>query len=76
MEISVKHETSSSIGIDKSLIYGEKEHTNFKMGYLIKNISPTALGTTQTIEDYNSRTTTLESDELKVSDDETELVFA
>lgn len=57
-------------------IFGEKEHTNFKIGYLMNNISPTTLGTTQAIEDYNGRTNALECDNFKVSDVESEIAFA
>ena len=56
-------------------IYGEKEHTNFKCGYLMTGISPTTLGTSQAIEDYNARTNALECDNLKISDEETEIAF-
>ena len=58
------------------LIYGEKAHTNFKIGYLITGLSPTAIGTKQDVESYGNRTCSLESDNLKISDDVTELVFA
>jgi len=51
------------------LVYGEKEHTNFKIGYLITNITPTKLGTSQAVEAYNQRTVSLESDNLVISTD-------
>jgi hypothetical protein len=57
-------------------IYQEKSHTNFKIGYLMNNISPSALSTTQAIEDYNKRTNSLECDNLKISDHANEIVFA
>jgi len=57
-------------------IYGEKEHTNFKIGYLMNNISPTTLGTTQAVEDYNARTNALECDNIKISDTESEIALA
>jgi hypothetical protein len=57
-------------------IYNEAAHTTFKIGYLMNSISPTALGTSQTIEDYNKRTNTLECDNMKISDEESEIVFA
>jgi hypothetical protein len=57
-------------------LFGEKEHTNFKIGYLMNNISPTTLGTTQAVEDYNARTNALECDNIKISDDESEIAFA
>jgi hypothetical protein len=56
-------------------IYGEKAHTNFKMGYLITGLSPTTIGTTQDIESYNQRTANLESDNCKISSVETEIAF-
>ena len=58
------------------LIYGEKAHTNFKMGYLITGLSPTTLGMSQDIEAYQQRTVNLESDNMKISDDAAELAFA
>jgi hypothetical protein len=57
-------------------IFGEKEHTNFKIGYLMTNISPTTVGTSQTIEDYNQRTNALETDNLRISDEESEISFS
>jgi len=57
-------------------IYGEKAHTNFKIGYLITGLSPTTIGTTQDIEAYNQRTCNLESDNLKISSLESEIDFA
>ena len=57
-------------------IFKEKSHTNFKIGYLMNNISPTTLGTKQAIEDYNQRTNALEADNLKISSEESEIVFA
>jgi hypothetical protein len=58
------------------LIYNEKAHTNFKIGYLINGLSPTTVGTSQEVQAYNKRTCNLESDNLKISDDITELAFA
>lgn len=58
------------------LIYGEKEHTNFKIGYYINNISPVSIGTTQDVEAYNERTCTLESDNLKISSILSDLAFS
>jgi hypothetical protein len=59
------------------LIYGNKAHTgDIKIGYLITGLSPTTIGTTQDVEAYQARTCNLESDNLKISDDVTELVFA
>jgi hypothetical protein len=58
------------------LVYTEKEHTNFAIGYLITGLSPTTLNTTQDVQAYNQRTVALESDNLKISDDVSELVFA
>jgi hypothetical protein len=58
------------------LIYGEKEHTNFKIGYLITGLSPVTISTSQDVQAYNQRTVALESDNLKISDDVSELAFA
>jgi hypothetical protein len=58
------------------LIYGEKEHTNFQIGYLITGLSPTTIGTSQDIQAYNQRTVALESDNLRISDNISELAFS
>ena len=50
--------------------------STFAMGYLIKELSPTALGTSQAVEEYNKMTNTLESDQIKISSDLTELAFS
>ena len=57
-------------------IFGEKEHTNFKIGYLMNKISPTAIGMSQAVQDYNKSTTALECDNLLISDLESEIIFA
>jgi hypothetical protein len=57
-------------------IYTDKTHDTFSIGYLITDLSPTTLGTTNAVEDYQQRTNALEADNLKVSDDESEIVFA
>jgi hypothetical protein len=57
------------------LIYNEKEHTTPKIGYLITGLSPTTIGTTQDVQAYNQRTVNLESDNLKISDDFSEIAF-
>lgn len=57
-------------------VYSDSTHTNFKMGYLITKLSPTSLGTSQAIEDYNKVTDALESDEIKISDNESEIDFS
>jgi len=57
-------------------IFGEKEHTNFKIGYLMNKISPTAVGNSQVIQDYLKATVALEADNFLVSDLESEIVFA
>jgi hypothetical protein len=57
-------------------IYTDKTHDTFSIGYLITDLSPTTLGTTNAVEDYQQRTNALEADNLKVSDDEAEIVFA
>lgn len=58
------------------LVYGEKEHTNFKIGYLMTSMTPTTMNSAQTKEDYGKRTNTLEGANFKVSDDVTELAFS
>jgi hypothetical protein len=50
--------------------------STFAMGYLITELSPTSLGTSQAIEDYNKMTNSLESDNIKISSDLTELAFS
>jgi hypothetical protein len=57
-------------------IYTDKTHSTFKMGYLVQNLSPTTLGLSQTVEDYMQKNNALESDNLLISDDETEIAFA
>jgi hypothetical protein len=57
-------------------IFSDSTHTVFKMGYLISGLSPTTLGTSQAVEDYNKVTNALEADNLKISSDESEIVFA
>ena len=56
-------------------IFGEKAHTNFKIGFLVTGLSPTTIGTTQDVEAYQQRTVNLESDNLMISDHETEIAF-
>jgi len=57
-------------------VFSDKTHTAFKIGYLMNNISPTTLATAQPVEDYQTRTNALECDNLKISDHESEIVFA
>jgi len=57
------------------LIYKEKAHTNFAIGYLITGLSPTTIGATQDIEAYQQRTCNLESDNLKISSVASEVAF-
>ena len=56
-------------------VFEDKTHTAFKMGYLMTGISPTALTTAQPVEDYQTRTNTLECDNLKISDHESEIAL-
>ncbi len=58
------------------LVYGEKAHTTPKIGYLISGLSPAAVGTTQDVQAYGNRTCSLEADNLKISNDFSELAFA
>jgi len=54
-------------------IYTDNTKASFKMGYKITGLSPTALSTGSTIEDYDTQNNTLESDNFLVTPDETEL---
>ena len=56
-------------------VYNDKEHSVFKIGWLVTGLSPTALSSAQEVETYNKRTNTLESDNFKISCDETEIEF-
>lgn len=56
-------------------VFSDSTHTSFKMGYLLTELSPTALGASQAIEDYNQMTDSLEGDNLKISSDESEIAF-
>lgn len=57
-------------------VFSDKTHTMFKIGYLITSLSPTSVGASQPVEDYHKRTAKLEADNIKISDDESEIVFA
>jgi hypothetical protein len=57
-------------------IYSDRTKTQFKIGYLISDLSPTALSSTRAVEEYNNANNTLESDNIMVSDDVNEIVFA
>jgi hypothetical protein len=57
-------------------IFTDKTHTTFKIGYLIDNLSPTAMGVAQAVQDYQKRTQRLEADNLLVSNVESDIVFA
>jgi len=57
------------------LIYAEKGHTTPKIGYLVTGMAPTTIGTSQDVEAYQKRTVKLESDNLKISDDFSDLAF-
>lgn len=56
-------------------IFSDSTHTTFKMGYLITGLSPTTLGASQAVEDYSKISDSLEADNLKISSDESEIVF-
>lgn len=57
-------------------IYEDNTKASFKMGYLIERLSPTGINTSQAVEDYNQMGDTLEADNLKISDLESEIAFA
>jgi len=54
-------------------IYTDNTKTTFAMGYKITDLSPTALATGATVEDYGTADNTLESDNFMVTPDESEL---
>ena len=57
-------------------IYTDNTKTVFKMGYLINKLSPISLAASQAVEDYQKKDNSLESDNLLMSDDETEIAFS
>ena len=57
-------------------IYTDNTKTTFKMGYLVSNLSPTNINVGQMVQDYQKIGTTLESDNLKISEVESEVAFA
>lgn len=57
-------------------IFTDSTHTTFKMGYLTNNLSPTTMNVSQSVEEYQQATIALESDNLLMSDDETDIVFS
>jgi len=48
-------------------VYEDKTKETFKIGYLMTGLTPTTLGTTQAVEDYQVRTTNLEGANCKIS---------
>ena len=56
-------------------VFADKTHTAFKIGYLMTKAAPKTMATAQPVEDYMKRTTTLECDNLKISDLASELAF-
>ena len=54
-------------------VYKEKTHENFKIAFKITDLTPMTTNIAQKVEEYQSRTTTLESDNISISDDSTEL---
>ena len=56
-------------------IFADKAHTTFKIGYLMDEVSPTALGTAQGVQEYLKNTYSLETDNLRISDTESEIAF-
>jgi len=57
-------------------VYNEKEHSTFKIGYLMTGISPASLGTSQAQQDYGKMTNSLTTDNMTISDEESEIVFS
>jgi len=56
-------------------IYEDSTKTTFKMGYLMNNITPQNIATSQATEEMNKRTNSLECDNLLISEDENEIIF-
>jgi hypothetical protein len=75
-DIYIDPRTFSEIIQMQVLIYGEKEHTNFKMGVLINSITPSTLGVKQAVQAYGERNVALVSDNMRISSDLSELAFA
>lgn len=57
-------------------IYSDYTKTTFKIGYLITGLSPTNYNLTQNVNENNQAEDTLESDNILISDKESEIVFA
>lgn len=57
-------------------LYADKEHQTFKIGYLGNKITPTTIGMTQLVNDFNKITNALQGDNLKISTVESEIAFA
>jgi hypothetical protein len=56
-------------------IYSDSTHTAFKIGYLMQNVSPTAIGMSQAVQDNMKNTYALEGDNITVSDVEAEIAL-
>ena len=58
------------------LVYGNKEHSgDIKIGYLSTGMTPSSTGFSDSVEEYMNKTTALEGEALKISDDSSELAF-
>lgn len=57
------------------LMYNDNAHTDFKIGYLATGMTPTTDGFSDAVEEYMSKTNTLEGEALKISDDIDEVAF-
>jgi hypothetical protein len=67
---------SRNLSSDISLIvkiFTDSTHSTFSMGYKITDLSPTALNTGDKIEDFKTKSNTLESDNWLATTDETDL---
>jgi hypothetical protein len=57
-------------------IWSDKTHTSFRIGYLLTNLSPTTMNVSHGVEDYEKKTNKLESDNILISDDESDIIFS
>ena len=54
-------------------IFAEETHDTFLMGYKITDLTTTAISSAQAVEDYQKQNTTMESDNLMITPDSSEL---
>ena len=57
----------------KIKVYTDNTKSTFKMGYRLNNLSPTSIDDGDTVDDYETRNTTLEGDYVLITSNETTL---